>query len=210
MITIIDYGVGNLKSVQNAFLALKQNVEVTADPEKIMNARTLVLPGQGAFASAMDNLKKLGLDQLVKMHIRDKRAFLGICVGFQLLFECSFEHGVQEGLSIFPGDVQRFETNSLKIPHMGWNKINIVNDNYGFFRGIPTNSYVYFVHSYYVASSNQDCVAAETEYGIPFVSAIHGPNLLATQFHPEKSGSIGLKLLTNFLNETQPKAPPIR
>jgi imidazole glycerol-phosphate synthase subunit HisH len=201
MIVIIDYKVGNLRSIEKAIEFLGYDVEVTDDIDKIKAASLLVLPGQGSFAEAMKNLNKLGLADYIRDYIKAQKPFLGICVGFQLLFERSYENGVHEGLGIFSGEIKKFTDKNLKIPHMGWNQLNIVNDQNGYFKNIENDSYTYFVHSYYANSKDKNIVSSTTNYGLDFVSTIQAPNLLATQYHPEKSGDIGINLLKNFLKK---------
>ena len=198
MITLIDYGVGNLRSVQNALKFLGYPVSLTTDKKQIENADLIVLPGQGAFGEAMQNLRDLGLVEIIKSHIKFKRPFLGICVGFQILFESSEEMGNHKGLGVFPGHMTLFDKSKLTVPHMGWNQLTIVSDPNEVFAGIPKNPTMYFANSYYVPESTG--VSATTRYGVEFVSVVQGPNLLAAQFHPEKSGPSGLSLLSNFLS----------
>ncbi len=204
-IIIIDYGVGNVRSVQKAFEFLGCEAVITDNIYKIKEASVLVVPGQGAFAGAMRNLTNMGLVPYLKEYLAKKRPFLGICLGFQILFEKSFENGVYDGLGVFPGEVKLFDFSDdveqkkkLKVPHMGWNKINVVNDSNDFYKGLD-GSYVYFVHSYYVDSFDKNIISTTTQYGHSYVSSVQSKNLLATQFHPEKSGLIGIKILDNFI-----------
>ena len=201
-VVIIDYGMGNLRSVSKALELVGAKVTVTPDPSALDNATHVVLPGVGAFQDAMDGLRKQGLIDPIREAIASGRPFLGICLGLQLLFEHSSEDGSHEGLGILPGDVVRFpsEVNgeSLIIPHMGWNQIHIRNAN-PLLRDISSGSYVYFVHSYYVRPANADDAATVTDYGLDFCSMAHRGNIFATQFHPEKSQAIGLCILRNFV-----------
>lgn len=197
MIAIIDYGLGNLRSVSKALESAGASVCVTNEREDIFKAKGIVLPGVGAFHCGMRNLKNMGLINVLNDVIREGKPFLGICLGLQLLFSETEEHGIHKGLDIIKGRVKRF-TGSIKIPHMGWNEVKIKKGarNFG---GIPDNSYFYFVHSYYVEPEDKDVVAATTEYGREFTSAIEKDNIFGVQFHPEKSGELGLKLLGNFV-----------
>lgn len=198
MITIIDYRMGNLRSVQKAFEKVGASAQITNDPDVIRKASKVVLPGVGAFEQAMDNLRERGLDEVVKETIAADKPFLGICLGLQLLFDVSYEAGEHIGLGIIPGKVQKFiPTSGMKVPHMGWNQLDDLQQN-PILEGIATSSYFYFVHSYYVVPSDDSIVAASTDYGSPFCSAISRSNLFATQFHPEKSQKVGLQLLKNF------------
>ena len=200
MIAIIDYDAGNIKSVEKALLALGQEVKVTSDREKILSADKVILPGVGAFGDAMANLRESGLDEVIREVVKKEIPFLGICLGLQLLFESSEESEGVEGLGILKGKVVRLpEDQNLKIPHIGWDSLKYPNPG-RLFTGIPQDSYVYFVHSYYLDAENCSDVATKTEYGISFDSSVAVPeiNLYATQFHPEKSGRVGLKILENF------------
>ncbi len=201
MIVIIDYGMGNLKSVYNAFRSLDIDCKISSSPEDIYNAKGVVLPGVGAFPICMENLKKLNLIDPIKEVVL-KKPFLGICLGLQLLFEESDEFGPVKGLGVLPGKVKRFPDNisfegeRLKVPHMGWSEIKKVKDT-KILEDIKDNSFFYFVHSYYV-ETEESIVATKTFYGIDFTSSIAVDNLFACQFHPEKSQSLGLKILKNF------------
>ncbi|WHH58908.1 imidazole glycerol phosphate synthase subunit HisH [Petroclostridium sp. X23] len=198
MIAIIDYGVGNLKSVEKAFLFLGYEAVVSDDKDFIKNADAVVLPGVGAFADAMDNLNGSRMDGLVREITGSGKPFLGICLGMQLLFDYSEEGGRPKGLGIIPGGVRLLpDYTGLKVPHMGWNKLDIVRDN-ELLKGLPEESYVYFVHSYYCKADNTNDVIAQTNYGISFDVAVNYKNIYATQFHPEKSGDVGMKILDNF------------
>lgn len=198
MISIVDYGMGNLRSVQKAFEKLGVNAQIVTRPEEIQHAEKLVLPGVGAFRDAIHELQRQELIEPIKSHIRADRPFLGICLGLQMLFDVSYEDGEWKGLSVLPGKVVRFpEHPGLKVPHMGWNNLEIVGDQ-PLLAGIPRDAYFYFVHSYYVQPEDESVIAARSNYGLPFVAMIARNNLFATQFHPEKSQACGLKLLQNF------------
>ena len=198
MIIVVDYGMGNLRSVQKAFEKIGTNAVISRDPDTIRKADGLVLPGVGAFPECMKNLTRLNLVDPILEFISSGRPFLGICLGLQLLFDESEEFGVHPGLKVIPGTVKGFDRNmGLKIPHMGWNQVYFRNDG-SIFRGIPDGSYFYFVHSYYVAPENDSDIAGETEYGIRFTCAVARENIIALQFHPEKSQENGLKILSNF------------
>jgi len=198
LIAIIDYGMGNLASVNNAFLKLGYETVTTSAPEAILAADKVVLPGVGAFADAIANLRQAGLDLTIQRLVERETPLLGICLGLQLLFSVSYENGVHRGLDIIPGRVEKFQLPpQYKVPQMGWNSIS-VNPGSRLLAGIPSGSYFYFVHSYYVVPEDETVAAARTEYGISFVSAIEKGALFATQFHPEKSSELGLKILRNF------------
>lgn len=198
MIAIIDYGMGNLASVKNAFLKLGYEAYTTSRPDEILGADKVVLPGVGAFADAIQNLRDLGIDQTIHELVERETPFLGICLGMQLLFTESDENGIHQGLDIIKGRVEKFNLPpGLKVPHMGWNQIEI-NPVSSCLAQIPTGSYFYFVHSYYVVPEDAAVVAARTDYGLNFVSAVEQGRLFATQFHPEKSSELGLKILKSF------------
>jgi glutamine amidotransferase len=197
-IAIIDYGMGNLRSVQKGLERVGFAAEVTREPERIAAAAGVVLPGVGAFGACMENLRTFGLVDTVHQVVRRGVPFLGICLGMQLLFEESEEFGPVPGLGILPGRVVRFpERAQLKVPHMGWNRIRKHRDA-PHLRGIEEGAFVYFVHSYYVAPTDPGLTATSTEYGVEFTSAIVRDNVFATQYHPEKSQAVGLKILENF------------
>ncbi|VAX40599.1 Imidazole glycerol phosphate synthase amidotransferase subunit [hydrothermal vent metagenome] len=203
MITIVDYGMGNLRSVQKAFEKLHVDATICTQPEEIANAEKLVLPGVGAFRDAITELKSKKMVAPILEHIQAEKPFLGICLGLQLLFETSYEDGEWEGLGVLPGKVVRFaEQPDIKVPHMGWNQLDIAKD-ISLFKEIPHDAYFYFVHSFYVVPDEkntdaENAIAAKTEHGTKFVSVVALNNLFATQFHPEKSQKYGLKLLENF------------
>ncbi|MBI1310530.1 imidazole glycerol phosphate synthase subunit HisH [bacterium] len=198
MIHIVDYGMGNLRSVQKAFESLGIEAAICTSASELTDCPKMVLPGVGAFRDAVHELKRQDMVGPIRDHVASGRPFLGICLGLQLLFDVSYEDGEWEGLSLVPGKVVRFEDQpDLKIPHMGWNTLQIARPN-PLLAGIDEGSYVYFVHSYHVVPDDEAVIATRTEHGIPFVSSIARDNLFATQFHPEKSQSIGLRLLKNF------------
>jgi len=198
MIRIVDYGMGNLRSVQKAFEKLGIEAAICTQASELSDAHKMVLPGVGAFRDAIAELKRQGMDDPVRDHIASGRPFLGICLGLQLLFDVSYEDGEWEGLGIVPGNVVRFEDRpGLKIPHMGWNSLEFAQPS-PLFDGVAEGSHVYFVHSYHVVPDDESIVATRTEHGETFVSSIQQGNVYATQFHPEKSQSVGMQLLRNF------------
>ncbi|MGH7796407.1 MAG: imidazole glycerol phosphate synthase subunit HisH [Candidatus Binatia bacterium] len=198
MIAVIDYGMGNLRSVQKGLERAGGEAVVTRDLAKIESARGVVLPGVGAFSACMENLGKFGLIEPIRGIVRRKKPFLGICLGFQLLFAESEEFGRQKGLDLFPGKVVGFHAReNLKVPHMGWNRIDKQKQS-PFLEGLASGDYVYFVHSFYVVPDDGSIVATTTEYGESFVSSIATETLFACQFHPEKSQEVGLRILANF------------
>ena len=207
MIAVIDYGMGNLRSVQKALEFVGAKVVVTHDPDLILNADSVVLPGVGAFKDCMANLKELKLIDPIKNFIDSGKPFLGICLGLQVLFEESEEYGPVDGLGILPGKVVKFSDvgsdpkkgPSLKIPHMGWNQIKVKKD-LPLFEGVGDAPYFYFVHSYYVIPENSEIIATVTHHGVEFVSGIQHNNIYAFQFHPEKSQTLGLSILKQFSN----------
>lgn len=205
MIAVIDYGGGNIQSVYKALKFIGCECKITCDKNEIINADGAILPGQGSFGDCIDSMRKNGIDEAVKSFIDSGKPFLGICVGLQLLFEGSEENPETAGLGIFNGKIKKIPNGEgLKIPHMGWNSINILN-NEGVFKGIEDNSYVYFVHSYYLDAEDKNIVSAQTEYGVKIDAAVTRGNVTATQFHPEKSGETGLKMLRNFANMCEVK-----
>lgn len=198
MIAIIDYGAGNLQSVKKALDFIGAESVITDDPEIINACDKILLPGVGSFGDAMASMRAKNLVETVKQNALSGKAFLGICLGLQLLFEESEETPGVKGLGIFKGKIRKFPADmGLKIPHIGWNSLEI-KQNDTIFKGIPENSYVYFVHSYYLEAEEPDTVATVTNYGIDFHSAVGRNNIFATQFHPEKSGDVGLQILKNF------------
>jgi len=196
LIAIIDYGMGNLRSVEKAFEKLGFEVAISDDPAFIRQADGVILPGVGAFSDCMANLVSADLEGAVRDSIDSKKPFLGICLGLQLLFKESEEDGIHKGLGIFDGRVRRLP-DGQKIPHMGWNQLNYVNKS-PIFEGVPEGSNFYFVHSYYVDPAEKGIIATTTDYGLEFTSSIWAENVFAAQFHPEKSGDVGLKVLENF------------
>ncbi len=201
MIVVVDYGMGNLKSVINAFSRLNAEIVISSDPDIIREAPVIVLPGVGAFGMCMENLEKRGLAAAIQDHISHGKRYLGICLGMQILFESGEEAPGIPGLGIIKGTVPRF-SGSMKVPHMGWNSVTLKKDG-PFFKGIRSGDYFYFVHSYYCAPADPGVAATTTDYWDPFVSSVETENIFACQFHPEKSQAVGLKLLQNFLDITQ-------
>ena len=198
MIAIIDYGMGNLRSVQKGLEHVGFNAVVTRDVSELHAARGVVLPGVGAFSACMENLDKFGLIEPIQEIVRRGKPFLGICLGLQLLFSESEEFGRQKGLDLFAGKVVGFHAlEDLKVPHMGWNRIEKKKES-PFLEGIASGDYVYFVHSFYVVPDESSIVATKTDYGNSFVSSIATDRLFACQFHPEKSQELGLRILANF------------
>lgn len=197
-ILIVDYGMGNLRSVQKALEKVGAGAEISGNPNRIAEADKLILPGVGAFRDAIARLREADFVSPILEHIRSGKPFLGICLGLQLLFTKSYEDGEYTGLDIFPGEVVRF-TNipGLKVPHMGWNQLKVVR-RAPHLQDLPADASVYFVHSYYVAPKDPRLTAAETDYPTPFTSAIWHENVFATQFHPEKSQRVGLGILHKF------------
>lgn len=199
MIAIIDYDAGNIKSVEKALQKLGQEVMITRDPEEILSADKVILPGVGAFGDAMANLRKYHLDQVIYQVVERDIPFLGICLGLQLLFEKSDETKGVAGLGILKGEICRIpDGENLKIPHMGWNSLHLQN-NGRLFRGIKEDAYVYFVHSYYLKAEDEEIVKATTEYGTHIHASVEQGNVFACQFHPEKSSDVGLQILKNFV-----------
>jgi glutamine amidotransferase len=203
MIAIIDYGMGNLRSVQKGFEKIGSEAIVTADPRVVLQADKVVLPGVGAFRDCMHNLEQAGFVEPILKVIAEGRPFLGICVGMQLLFSDSVEFGLYSGLNVIPGHVLRFSDQmtvageKLKVPQMGWNQLSFKRRPPAF-EGVDDDCNVYFVHSYYVAPDDSSVIATTTDYGIEFCSSVWKDNIVATQFHPEKSQAIGLQILKNF------------
>ena len=198
-IVIVDYGMANLRSVQKAFEKVGAAAVISSDPHRIGEADKIVLPGVGAFRDAIARLREAGFVAPITDHIRAGKPFLGICLGMQLLFTKSFEDGVHSGLDLFPGEVVRFkDMGELKVPHMGWNQLQM-RTRAPILRELPGEPSVYFVHSYYVKPRDASLTAAETEYGMPFTSVIWRDNVMATQFHPEKSQRVGLTMLRRFV-----------
>ncbi len=197
MITIIDYDAGNLRSVEKALLSLREEVKVSRNREEILKADKVILPGVGAFQDAMDKLFHYHLVDIIYQVVEQGTPFLGICLGQQLLFERSEEGKGIEGLGLLKGEILKIPDTDLKVPHMGWNSLQVKKDA-TLFQGIEEIPYVYFVHSYYLKAAQEEIVAATTEYGVSIHASIEKDNLFACQFHPEKSGKVGLQILKNF------------
>ena len=198
MIAIIDYGAGNIQSVSKALAHIGCEAFITRDKDKILKADGAVLPGVGSFGDTMDTMTEYGIKDTVIEYTKSGKPFLGICLGLQLLFPKSEESPDAEGLGIFDGSITKIPSGEgLKIPHIGWNSLDI-KKNDGLFKGIGKNPYVYFVHSYFLNASDKSIVSAQTEYGVTIDAAVEKGNIFATQFHPEKSGETGLKILRNF------------
>ncbi|MFH0732386.1 MAG: imidazole glycerol phosphate synthase subunit HisH [Candidatus Omnitrophota bacterium] len=203
MIAVIDYGLGNIRSVSKALERVGAKVKVTDSPGEIAKAEALVFPGVGAFRTGMKNLKEKGILAAILDAVKKDKPFLGICLGFQLLFSESEEHGPTKGLDIIKGKVIRF-TGKVKVPHMGWNTVKLQSPqptahSPQLFDNIPNDSYFYFVHSYYAVPEDKSVVIATTKYGIEFASVVNKGNVWGVQFHPEKSSDFGLKILENFV-----------
>lgn len=199
-IGIIDYGMANLRSVQKAFETVGVNAQIITHPDQAAAVDRLVLPGVGALADAVRTLREKHWVQPVLEHINNGKPLLGICLGLQMLFDVGYEDGVHECLHVIKGKCVRFDvdtTMGLKVPHMGWNQLEVIRPS-PLFAGLPASANVYFVHSYYVEPDDASVIATTTDYGRPFVSSIWRDNVVATQFHPEKSQKVGLKILENF------------
>jgi glutamine amidotransferase len=199
MIAIVDYGMGNLRSVQKAIEAVGSSAEITSDPERVRRAAKVVLPGVGAFADAMAELGRTGLGEAFREAVSRGRPCLGVCLGLQLLFDVSFEDGEHAGLGLIPGRVVRFAPRpGLKVPHMGWNTLQIRRPC-PLLAGVGESPSVYFVHSYHARTDDPSAVAAEADYPDPFPAVVWRENLMASQFHPEKSQQVGLAMYANFV-----------
>ena len=202
MIAIIDYDAGNLKSVEKALVSLGEKPVISRDKDTILSADKVILPGVGAFGDAMEKLHQFGLVDVIHQVVLKGTPFLGICLGMQLFFESSEECEDVKGLCLLPGKIVKFpDTPGLKVPHMGWNCLNIT-PGAKLFKGIESGAYVYFVHSYYLEAGLQSDVAASSEYGLTFGASVERGNLYACQFHPEKSSDTGLQILKNFIQLT--------
>ena len=206
MIALIDYGVGNLYSVEKALSAVGADVLITSDSKDLERADKLVLPGVGAFGDCIKNLERTGLIPIILEQAATMKPLLGICVGLQILFEGSEESPEAKGLGIFKGEIKKIHANGLKIPHMGWNSITVGRKNSTIkfsaprlLNNLPDKSYFYFVHSYHAVPTNEDLITAVTNYGEEVTAAVELGNIFATQFHPEKSGDVGLQVLKNFV-----------
>lgn len=203
MIAIVDYGMGNIRSVEKGFIKVGADIKVTSDPKIVDDAEGIVLPGVGAFKDCMKNLDNLNLLDSIVRCIKKGKPYLGICLGLQILFSESEEFGICKGLNVFGGKVVKFKFSAqgtvqgLKIPHMGWNMVKLIRRP-PIFNEIADNSYFYFVHSYYVVPDDETIIAGTTDYGIEFTSMVWKDNIFATQFHPEKSQELGLKILKGF------------
>ena len=198
MIAIIDYGAGNIQSVSKALKHIGCDAFITRDKEQILKADGAVLPGVGSFGDTMDTMNSYGIKDTVIEYTKSGKPFLGICLGLQLLFPASEESPEAKGLGIFDGTITKIPSGEgLKIPHIGWNSLDIKKTD-GLFKGIDKNPYVYFVHSYFLNASDKNIVSAQTQYGVTIDASIEKGNIFATQFHPEKSGETGLKILKNF------------
>ncbi|MDE7203444.1 MAG: imidazole glycerol phosphate synthase subunit HisH [Lachnospiraceae bacterium] len=199
MIAVIDYDAGNIKSVEKALLALGETAVITRNKEKILSAEKVVLPGVGAFGDAMEKIRGYGLEEIIQEVVSRKTPFLGICLGLQLLFESSEETPGVEGLGILKGKIVKIpDTMGLKVPQIGWNSLKFPNTG-RLFRGISEDSYVYFVHSYYLQAEEPEIVTATTEYAAQIHASVEKENVFACQFHPEKSSDVGLQILRNFV-----------
>jgi len=199
-IAIIDYGMANLRSVQKAFEHVGTHAQIISTPQEIEQADKIVLPGVGAFQDAIRTLREKELAEPIVRHIQRGKPFLGICLGLQMLFDVGYEDGEHRGLGVLKGKCVRFdvdETMGLKVPHMGWNQLNVRKPS-PILRDLPAGCGVYFVHSYHVVPDDQSVIATTTDYGQPFVSSVWRDNLVATQFHPEKSQKVGMQILANF------------
>lgn len=204
MIAILDYDAGNIKSVEKALSYLGQEARITRDRDVIMASEKVILPGVGSFGDAMEKLREYRLDQVIYDVVDKKIPFLGICLGLQLLYESSDETPGVTGLGLLKGTINRIpDTPGLKIPHMGWNSLD-VKENATLFHGLPQNPYVYFVHSYYLKAANEEEVAATTYYSTLIHASVEKDNIFACQFHPEKSSTVGLKILENFVSIPSP------
>ena len=196
-VAIIDYGVGNLRSVEKAFAATGHDALVTSDEEELRQASRLVLPGVGAFAACMSALRDHGLVNLVREQVAVGKPLLGVCVGMQMLFEESEEFGTSEGLGFIEGSVRRFDDTNHVVPQVGWNQIR-QRKAHRLFAGIEDEAFCYFVHSYYCEPASDDVIVGETDYGVQYASVVAKGNVCGVQFHPEKSQAVGLKMLANF------------
>lgn len=199
MIAVIDYDAGNLRSVEKALIKVGADPVITRDPDVIRKADKVILPGVGAFGEAMEKLNRFGLVDAIHEAVDSGKPFLGICLGLQLMFEYSEETPGCKGLSIFEGGILKIPAkDGLKVPHIGWNSLNIT-ENAKLFRGLSKEPYVYFVHSYYLKAKDPQIVAATTEYGVEIHASVEKGNVFACQFHPEKSGDVGMTILKNFV-----------
>ena len=201
MIALLDYGAGNVRSVQKALTAAGGDVQLVPSPELVKQADAVVLPGVGAFDDCINAMQQQDLFEAAREFVFTGKPFLGICVGYQALFENSEEfNSCAAGLGVFEGSVVRFPNTEVKVPQIGWNEVHVTQPNCPILKGIESGSHFYFVHSYYPKPKDESIVATRTEYGVNFTSAVWHDNVFATQFHPEKSQKVGLQLLTNFVN----------
>ena len=198
-IAILNYNIGNLSSVQNALSALGVNGRIISKSDEVANFDKLILPGVGAFGDAMAHLNQSGMNEAIKDFAKSGKYMLGICLGMQLLMDKSYEFGEFDGLGLIKGEVVKFESSNLKIPQMGWNRIEIVRES-ALLNNIPNGAFLYFVHSFYVKNHNSENVVATCDYGVKFSAIIQKDNIFGIQPHPEKSANIGLKILENFIN----------
>ena len=197
MIAIIDYDAGNLKNVYTALTSIGLDAKITRDPQEIDNAKAIVLPGVGAFQDAILSLKSYDLVEILDKNVKSGKLLLGICLGMQLLFDTSHEDGIHQGLGYIPGEVVRFDSSQLKVPHMGWNNM-VINQSDSIAKGLTHKDYVYFVHSYYARPKNFGDVVAYADYGVKVPGIVRKDNVIGMQFHPEKSAGVGNVLLENF------------
>jgi glutamine amidotransferase len=198
VIALIDYGIGNLRSVEKALAAVGAEVQLTSAPEVIRAADRVVLPGVGAFGDGMAGLRQRGLEAVIETVLQEGKALLGICLGMQLLFEVSYELGEHRGLGLLPGEVRKFERGDLKVPQTGWNQVRTEKDS-PLLSGLAPNSYAYFNHSYYCEPANREDILASSEYGVRYAAVVGRGRLYGVQFHPEKSQAVGLQILRNFV-----------
>lgn len=204
MIAIIDYDAGNVKSVEKALAYLGEDARLTREPEEILSADGVILPGVGAFGDAMQKLWDYGLVEVIRQCVKKETPFLGICLGLQLLFASSEECPGVEGLHLLEGKIVRIPAEGgLKVPHIGWNDLRLSSERGRLFQNLPENPYVYFVHSYYLQAADESIVAATTEYGVSIHAAVEKGNVFACQFHPEKSAEVGMQILKNFVEVTK-------
>tara|TARA_R110002096_G_scaffold100173_10_gene222035 strand:- start:3376 stop:4005 length:630 start_codon:yes stop_codon:yes gene_type:complete len=199
---IIDYGAGNLRSVHKAVETLNFAAQIVHQPSELEAVDTLILPGVGAFGDCVENLQKQELWEPIRAWVKEGKPYLGICLGYQILFESSEESPGVDGLGVLGGSVVRFPKSDLKVPHMGWNEIQPVDPADPLWKGLPPHPHVYFVHSFYPKPDESEIVASTADYGLQFASSIRKGNVVATQFHPEKSQKLGLQILGNFLEST--------
>jgi len=202
MIALVDYGIGNLRSVEKALASVGADVQLTSDPQVIQSARQVVLPGVGAFGDGMAGLRKRGLEPVIRVIVSQGKPLLGICLGMQLLFEGSDEMGQHTGLGLLPGLVTRFPEAGWKVPQTGWNQLNILQETH-LLAGLHSGDYAYFNHGYYCAPAEPRDSLASTEYGLSYTSVVGRGNLYGVQFHPEKSQALGLQILRNFVERCQ-------